>query len=294
MNGKTFTIPLNRKNTPTMKKTLLLVSLLGTGIAVLAQDNPQNQNQTPSQTNQANQTNNAYGADGRIAARDMQGPGDPAALPLMHTYVPDDVMSRVKGTYGAKLYAVAGVKSGTGDDAYQLTLIENGQSRYEWIDATGSAVAHVFRTPETDSLLAAKRANNNTDANTGVNTTTGEPAPTTNSGVTDPNAVNVTNNANTQTTDPNAANNPNATNTLNNTAPANNTGNPNNPNNPNNTQPNTDAVPPAMGTDTNRKANTNPNDPNTGTGNVNNTNQQNTNQQRTDTKSNTTKPRENK
>ena len=96
-----------------MKQAILVLSLSSVGLAVMGQDN-----------STANTMN-----DGRTAARDMKAEASPAALPVMNTYVPPEVMSKATSSYGKNLYSVTQVKSAAGDSAYAyaVTLVNSGQ-----------------------------------------------------------------------------------------------------------------------------------------------------------------------
>jgi hypothetical protein len=120
-----------------MKNILFAFLFLSAGATVLGQD--------PMQTNRND-------LSGRTAARDMNKTVTPPALPVYNTYIPPEITTRTTGTYSKGLYAITQVKSALKETAYQVTLLDNGQTKYEWIDENGAAVATVFRTPETDSI----------------------------------------------------------------------------------------------------------------------------------------------
>src|SRR5215217_7536642 len=108
-----------------MKQAIFVLSLTGLGLAAMGQNTAPAGNM----------------AEGRTAARDMKADASPAALPVMQTYVPTDVMSKATGSYGKNLYAVTQVKSATGTNAYQVTLLNaGGETKSEWIDSVGTAV----------------------------------------------------------------------------------------------------------------------------------------------------------
>lgn len=137
-----------------MKKTLMALTMIGASAVVVAQEN---------QTNVVD--------DGRIAAKDMHTLATDAALPVLQSYVPENILSNAKNTYGERLYSIKGVKSGNGEDVYQITLVDNQQSSVAWMGATGAEVAYVYRTDETNTMATGT---NNTNTNTNSAT---EPAP---------------------------------------------------------------------------------------------------------------------
>ncbi|HEY0057588.1 MAG TPA: hypothetical protein VGB56_00550, partial [Flavisolibacter sp.] len=73
------------------------------------------------------------------------------ALPVIQSYVPEDVISRAMSTHGQNLYSITGVKTAEGQDAYHVTLIENGQTRSEWVGADGSTIANAYRTDDANA-----------------------------------------------------------------------------------------------------------------------------------------------
>ena len=147
-----------------MKKTLMALTMMGASAVVVAQEN---------QTQVVD--------DGRIAAKDMHTLATDAALPVLQSYVPENILSNAKNTYGERLYSIKGVKSGNGEDVYQITLVDNQQSSVAWMGATGAEVAYVYRTDETNTMATGT---NNTNTNTAT-----EPAPVTTEPVTDEQAA---------------------------------------------------------------------------------------------------------
>lgn len=157
-----------------MKKTLLVLSMLGAGTALMAQE-----------------TTKAGPNDGRMSAQEMLNMKPAETAPIRQTYVPDEVMDRVMGTYGEQLYSVKQVKSGSGEHVYQVTLVNNNQTSVAWVGETGSEVAYVYRTDEKE-IMAGTNTNNASNA---ASTEPVEAAPTVDDNTTDNNALD--NSANT-------------------------------------------------------------------------------------------------
>lgn len=67
------------------------------------------------------------------------------ASPIMRTYVPEETVDRVLQQYGMNVYAIAASKGADGQNVYNITLIENGQSRTQWINEDGSALDNPYR-----------------------------------------------------------------------------------------------------------------------------------------------------
>ncbi|HYF31180.1 MAG TPA: hypothetical protein VD993_08685 [Chitinophagaceae bacterium] len=83
----------------------------------------------------------AYREDGKTFTR--------AASPLLRTYVPEEAVNKAVEMYGANIYAIALVKGSEGD-MYNVTVIENGQSKTLWMNADGSTVMNPYRTEEAE------------------------------------------------------------------------------------------------------------------------------------------------
>jgi hypothetical protein len=79
---------------------------------------------------------------------DMRGNGYALALPVIQTYVPEDIIDKALQKYGSSLYSISMVKSAEGNNAYQLGLIERGQVRNEYLNEDGSSVTSIWRTEE--------------------------------------------------------------------------------------------------------------------------------------------------
>jgi hypothetical protein len=127
-----------------MKTTILALLILAVH-TVVAQDTTMRIN-----------TNN----DGRIAARDMQGAAAPAALPSIETFVPQEAASLATGKYGKALYSIKQLRVASGDSAYQVALMESGQTRLEWIGGDGNIVTNIYRV-DTGEMANQMNPNNN-------------------------------------------------------------------------------------------------------------------------------------
>jgi hypothetical protein len=127
-----------------MKTTILAFLILAANTAI-AQDTTMRMN-----------TN----TDGRIAARDMQGAAAPAALPSIETFVPQEAASLATGKYGKALYSIKQLRVASGDSAYQVALMESGQTRLEWIGGDGNIVTNIYRV-DTGEMANQMNPNNN-------------------------------------------------------------------------------------------------------------------------------------
>lgn len=72
------------------------------------------------------------------------------ALPVIQSWVPEEVVTSALNMYGSNIYSVNKIKGASGQDLYQVTLLENGMSRMEYLNPDGTTVAavDVFRTDD--------------------------------------------------------------------------------------------------------------------------------------------------
>lgn len=140
-----------------MKQAIFVLSLFGSGLAAIGQNTQQS---------------TSMNSDGRTAARDMRADATPAALPVMQSYVPSEIMQKATGSYGKNLYAVTQVKSASGTYAYNVTLLGGAETRSEFIGEDGAVVANVFRVPEAENTNTLTTAGGTTGS--GTNATTGQ------------------------------------------------------------------------------------------------------------------------
>ena len=68
--------------------------------------------------------------------------------PIKQSFVPDEMVTQAIQRYGASVYAIGASKGANGQDLYRVTVIENGQSKTEWMNADGSTADDHFRTAE--------------------------------------------------------------------------------------------------------------------------------------------------
>jgi hypothetical protein len=104
----------------------------------------------PSATNPMwEQSGNWYRATYLNNNRNMQvyyspnGTGYTVALPVIQSWVPEDVITSALTHYGNNLYAINKVRAANGQEVYQVTVLNNGEARSEYLNADGSSVAAV-------------------------------------------------------------------------------------------------------------------------------------------------------
>lgn len=77
------------------------------------------------------------------------------SLPVLQTYVPDEVVNTATNLYKQNLYDITAMKGTSKQDIYQVRLMENGQMRTVYMDAQGVAVTDIYRTDEVDNTANA-------------------------------------------------------------------------------------------------------------------------------------------
>jgi hypothetical protein len=65
------------------------------------------------------------------------------ALPVTQSFVPEEIITKALGMYGSNIYSINRVRAANGIDAYQVTVLENGMSRTEYIGEDGATVAAI-------------------------------------------------------------------------------------------------------------------------------------------------------
>lgn len=125
------------------------------------------------------------------------------ALPVIQSWVPEEVVTSALNMYGANIYSVNKIKGASGQDLYQVTLLENGMSRMEYLNPDGTTVAavDVFRTDDMQMNTATgawENSSNNAAMGTQSSSTTN--GTTITNGSTTNNEMNTGSDVNTTTT----------------------------------------------------------------------------------------------
>lgn len=77
--------------------------------------------------------------------------GYTVSLPVLQTYVPDEVVSVALNMHKQNLYDITAMKGADKQDMYMVRVMENGQLRTLYMDAQGTAMTHIYRTDEVDN-----------------------------------------------------------------------------------------------------------------------------------------------
>ncbi|GAA4733287.1 hypothetical protein [Flavisolibacter ginsenosidimutans] len=104
--------------------------------------------------------NTYYVRNGRMTQYfyDQRGNGYSLSLPVIETYVPEDVIDKALQKYGAHLYSIGMVKTAEGKSAYQIGLIDRGQVHNDYLNEDGSSVASVWRVDTTNMTSSSANA----------------------------------------------------------------------------------------------------------------------------------------
>jgi hypothetical protein len=150
-----------------------------------------------------------YTKDGRLWQYyyTTRGDGYALALPVLQTYVPENIINSALQKYGSSLYSIGMVKTNSGNSAYQIGLLQHGQLTNQYFDENGATVADVWRVEDSASMSSTQSnaaMNNNgsssmsTDANQSSSSTDSNSQSATSS---DTNNQSATGDANAQSAD---------------------------------------------------------------------------------------------
>jgi hypothetical protein len=89
--------------------------------------------------------------------------GYTVALPVLQTYVPDEVITAATNMYKQNLYDITALKGKDSLSVYQVRVQDNGELKSMWMDANGTAVTDYWRIDEQMNM---------TDLNTSTSTDT--------------------------------------------------------------------------------------------------------------------------
>lgn len=106
---------------------------------------------------------------------DQRGNGYSLNLPVLMTFVPENIVTSALNKYGSNLYSISMVKTNDGSDAYMVGLIDRGQVSNHYLNESGVTVNDVWRTEDSTTLQSTQSNaamgegssmhNNNTDMN---------------------------------------------------------------------------------------------------------------------------------
>lgn len=125
------------------------------------QDFPAGVNNTYNWSQYGDWFNTYYLGNGRLTQYfyDTRGNGYSLALPVIQSYVPEDIIEKALNKYGTNLYSIGMVKTADSSHAYQVGLIRNGQMSMQYLDDNGVSVNNVWRTDEDMNSMNATQNN---------------------------------------------------------------------------------------------------------------------------------------
>ncbi len=111
-----------------------------------------------------------YMSNGRYSQifYDQRGNGYSLALPVLNTYVPENVVAMALQKYGSTLYSITMIKSAEGKDAYQINLLDRGQPKIEWVGDDGASAMNIYRTEEMNAAMSNTQTNAAMDNSSGT------------------------------------------------------------------------------------------------------------------------------
>lgn len=136
-------------------------SAYGTAVPYLPQnvqmrfneDHPMSVNNTYSWNQYGDWFHTYHNNNGRLMQYfyDSRGSGYALALPVLQTYVPENIINSALNKYGSNLYSIGMVKTNNGNSTYQIGLIDRGQISMHYLDENGVTVNDVWRTENMNS-----------------------------------------------------------------------------------------------------------------------------------------------
>lgn len=135
-----------------------------------------------------------------------RGDGYALALPVIQTYVPENIITSAIQKFGSSLYSIAMVKTNGGNSAYQVGLLQGGQLAMQYLDDNGVTVADVWRVEDSSSMNStqANAAMDSSSMNNGNSSSMSTDATNQSSTSTDANSQSATStDMNSQSTDAN-------------------------------------------------------------------------------------------
>jgi hypothetical protein len=119
-----------------------------------------------------------YNNNGRLIQYfyDQRGSGYSLALPVLHTYVPENIIASAISKYGTSLYSISMVRTAdsSNSNAYQIGLLQRGQMSMQYLDENGASVANVWRVDSLDNAGGMDSMQSNGAMENGTNMNNGQ------------------------------------------------------------------------------------------------------------------------
>lgn len=82
----------------------------------------------------------------------QRGDGYALVLPVLHSYVPENIINSAIQKYGSSLYSISMVRTQGDSNTYQVGLIQGGQLNMQYLDENGTTVNDVWRTEDSTGM----------------------------------------------------------------------------------------------------------------------------------------------
>lgn len=86
----------------------------------------------------------------------QRGDGYALVLPVLHSYVPENIINNAIQKYGSSLYSISMVRTQGDSNTYQVGLIQGGQLNMQYLNESGATVNDVWRTEDSASMNATQ------------------------------------------------------------------------------------------------------------------------------------------
>lgn len=91
--------------------------------------------------------------------------GYTVSLPVLQTYIPDEVITAATNMYKQNLYDITALKGKDSQQVYQVRVQDNGELKSMWMDANGTAVTDYWRTEDQMNMNNTTNSSISTDTN---------------------------------------------------------------------------------------------------------------------------------
>lgn len=87
---------------------------------------------------------------------DTRGNGYSLALPILLTYVPENIVTSALNKFGNDLYSISMVKTNDGNSTYAVNLLDRGQMSTHYLNESGATVDNVWRTEDYGTMQSTQ------------------------------------------------------------------------------------------------------------------------------------------
>lgn len=94
----------------------------------------------------------------------LNGANYSVSLPVLNTYVPEELVSKAVNMHSGNLYSITIIKGAEGQNVLGVTMLDNGLSRIEFIGEDGAMVTNAFRADSGSAMDTMIDRNNKVDS----------------------------------------------------------------------------------------------------------------------------------